>query len=45
MEAMRGQGKNFDAELGQSQPLVHDSQGICGAAVAKPLSALTRQSN
>ena len=42
---MPGQGNIFDAELGPSQPLVQDPQGFCGAAVAKPLSALTRQSN
>jgi hypothetical protein len=43
---MRGQGRNFDTEAGQSQQLVDDVQGVdgAGAGVDKPLLALTRQS-
>ncbi len=41
---MHGRGNNFGAEVGQSQQLVHGLRGVGGAAVAKPLSALTRQS-
>jgi len=35
---------NFGAALGQSQQLANDLRGVGGAAVAKPLSALARQS-
>ena len=42
---MRGHGNNFGAGVGQSQQLVLYLRGVGGAAVAKPLSALTRQSN
>jgi hypothetical protein len=42
---MRCQGNNFDEELGQSQQLMRELQGVGGAAVAKPLSALTHLSD
>jgi len=42
---MCAQADNFVAELGQSLQLVRGLQGVDGAAVAKRLSALRRQSN
>jgi hypothetical protein len=43
MEALRGQGNEFDAEVGQSQRVVRGLQGFRDTTVAQPFPPQARK--